>query len=92
MHFFEVRAAAFVEKLADARQGFDDRLVLGNFAVEDAQRVGDGAALAVGAHFADDGFERLAQRFVEFCAVGGTAYGVEFERPAGDANAIEQRG
>ena len=92
LHLLEVRAAAFVEKLADARKRFDDGLIFGDFAVEDAQRVGDGAALAVGAHFPDDGLERLAQRFVEAGAVGRAAYGVEFERPAGDADAIEQRG
>src|SRR5208337_1327117 len=50
LHRLEVRAAAFVQKLADARQLLDDRLVLGDFAIEYAQRVGDGPALAIGAH------------------------------------------
>jgi hypothetical protein len=41
-------AAGFVEKLADARQGLDDGLILRDFAIEDAQGIGDGAALAIG--------------------------------------------
>jgi hypothetical protein len=52
-----VLAAGLVEILADAWQLFDDGLVFWNFAVEDAQRIGDGAALAVGAHFGDDRIE-----------------------------------
>ena len=49
-YFFVVGAAAFVEKLADGGESCDDGLVFGNFAVEDAQRIGYGAALTVGAH------------------------------------------
>ena len=70
----------------------DDGLVFGNFAIEDAQRVGYGAALTVGAHGCDDGCERLAEGFIEFYSVGGAAHGVQFERPVGNAYAIEQRG
>src|SRR5258707_13255148 len=54
--------------------------------------MGHGSALAIGAHFVDDGGQRLAEGVVEFCAVGGAAYGVQFEGPVGDAYAIEQRG
>ena len=89
-HLFVVGAASFVKKLGDGGQLCDDGLVFGNFAVENSQRIGYGAALAVGAHFSDYGCERLAESFVEFDAVGGAAYGVEFERPVGDANAVEQ--
>ena len=43
----EVGARVFVERVGDHGQCGDDGLVLGNFAVEHAQGVGDGAALAV---------------------------------------------
>src|SRR5208282_4331768 len=92
LYFFVVGAAIFVEELVDGGESFDDRLVFGNLAVEDAQRIGDIAALAVSAHFFYYGCERLAEGFVEFCAVGGAAHGVQFERPVGDAHAVEQRG
>ena len=49
---------------ADARKLLDDRLVLGNFAVKHAQRIGDGAALAIHAHVRRDRLERFAQRLV----------------------------
>ena len=55
-------SGSFVEVIADPRQRVDDRLIFGNLAVEHAQRIGLGAALAVGAHLADDRLQRLAQR------------------------------
>src|ERR1019366_2914084 len=89
---FVVGAASFVQKLGDGGESFDDGLVFGNFAVENSQRIGYGAALAVGAHFSYYGRERLAESFVEFCTVGGAAYGIELECPLGDTDAVEQRG
>ena len=71
LHLLEMPAARLVEKLADARQRFDNRLICGNFAIEDPKWIGDGATLAVGAHLSDDRFERLTQSFV----VGGTIVG-----------------
>ena len=50
LHLLEMLAATLIQKLADARQLLDDRLVFGNFAVKHAQRIGHRAALAVGAH------------------------------------------
>lgn len=50
MHCFKMFPAAFVEKLADPRECVDDRLILGDLAIEYAQRIGYGAALAIGAH------------------------------------------
>src|SRR5208282_902929 len=91
-YFFVVGAASFVQKLADGGKRCDDGLVFGNFAVEDAQRIGYGAALTVGAHGSYHGRERLAESFVKLSAVGGAAYGVQFEGPVGDADAVEQRG
>ncbi len=91
-YFFEVSAAVFVQELADGGESFDDRLVFGNFAVEDTQRVGYGAALAVLAHFRYYGLEGFAEGLIEFYAVGGAAYGVQFERPVGDAYAVQKCG
>ena len=85
-------AGWFVERVDDYGQRLDDGLVGGDFAVEDAERVGDGAALAVGAHLADNWNEGGAQGFVVAGAVGGGADGVEFEGPAGDAELVEQGG
>ena len=67
-------AATLVQKRADARQRLDDGLVFGNFAIEHAQRIGDGAALAVLAHGADDRLQRLAQGLVVGCAVIGASH------------------
>jgi len=47
-------------QLAYARQGFNDGLVFGHFAVENAQRVGGCAALAVDAHGRRHRFQRFA--------------------------------
>src|SRR5208337_1873317 len=91
-YFFVVGAATVVEELGDGGESFYDGLVFGNLAVEDAQRIGYGAALAIGAHGCYHRCERLAEGFVEFYAVGGAAYGVQFERPVGDADTIKQRG
>ena len=74
-------AAGFVEKLADARQRLDDRLILGNFAIEYAQRIGDGAALAIGAHLIFDWIEGLAQRLIEGGAIVRAADGIQFQSP-----------
>ena len=49
-HGGEVLAAGVVEVVADLGQLLDDGLVFGDLAVEHAQRIGFGAALAVGAH------------------------------------------
>src|SRR5712671_6793033 len=77
----EVGVRGFAEKLGDAGKFFDDWLIFRDFAIEDAQRIRDRAALAVGAHLSDHGFEGFAQSFVKSRAVGWAAYGVEFERP-----------
>ena len=53
----EVGLGVFVERVGDLGQRVDDGLVFRNFAVEHAEGVGDGAALAVCAHLGDDGDE-----------------------------------
>src|SRR5580700_2943438 len=82
--------AAFVEKLADARQRVDDGLILRDLAIEHAQRIGYGAALAIGAHFRNDRLQSLAQRLIEGHAVVRAAHGIQFQSPSGDAEAVEQ--
>ena len=57
-------AAGVVEKIQHHRQFFDNGLVGGDFAVEHAQRIGDGASLAIVAHVVDDAGQCLAQRLV----------------------------
>src|SRR5271166_2396178 len=92
LDLFVVCAAGFVEKFADGGERVDDGLVFGNLAVEDSQRIGDGAALAVNAHFRHYRNERLAECLVELRAIGGAAYGVQLQRPVGEAYAVEQGG
>jgi hypothetical protein len=87
-----VSATGFVEKLADAGKSLDDGLIGGNFAIEDAQRIGDGAALAIDAHLSDDRFKSFAESVVESGAIIGASDRVEFENPAFDSQAIEDRG
>src|SRR5260221_13514708 len=77
----EMLAAGFVQILADARESLDDGLVFGNFAVEHAQRIGHGPALAVAAHFVFHRFERLPQSFVITCPAASAAHGIEFQPP-----------
>ena len=85
-------AGIFAEKLSDAGQHFDDRLILCHLAVKHAQRIGYGAPLAVAAHLVFDWIERLAQRFVERSAVGRSADRIQLEIPIRDAEPVEQRG
>ena len=70
-------AARFVKKLADARQLVDDRLVFGNFAVENPQRIGHRAALAVGVHSVFHRGKRFTKSLVIFRAVVGTSDGIQ---------------
>src|SRR5581483_116080 len=92
LHLGEMLAAGLVEVVEHSWQLFNDGLVLGDFAVQDAQRVGDGAALTIGAHAGDNRCKRLAQRLKVARPVIGAANGVQFERPVGDADAIQQSG
>src|SRR5580704_5125326 len=85
-------AARFIEKLADARQFVDDGLVGRNFAVEHAQRIRHGAALAISAHLSDHWFKCLAQSFVISGAIVGTADGVQLQGPVFDSEPVEQSG
>ena len=72
-------AASLVEILADLRQLLDDRLVFRNLAVEHAQRIRLGTALAVGAHLVYHRLQRLAQSLVVAGAVVGAADGVQLQ-------------
>ena len=83
-------AATLVQKLADARQLFDDRLVLGNLAIKHAQRIGDGAALAVLAHTGNHRLKRLAQSLVVRRTIAGATDRIQLQRPVSNAKAVEQ--
>ena len=43
-------AAGLIQKLADSRKGVNDRLILGHFAIEDAQRISHGPPLTIDTH------------------------------------------
>src|ERR1022692_3874467 len=87
-----VLAAILIQILRDCRESCNDRLVFRNFAIEDSQRMGHGAPLAIDAHLIYYGSEGLPQRLIESGAVGGAAHRIQLQRPVGDADAVEQRG
>src|SRR6476660_9336388 len=84
-------AARLIEVVADAGQCLDNGLIFGNFAVEDAQRICDRAALAIGIHSVFYWSERLAEGLVVSAAIRGTADGIELKGPASDAEPVKQR-
>src|SRR5437763_10573761 len=88
----EVGLRSFVEIIAYAGKSFNDGLVFRNFAVEYPERISFRAALAINAHSGDHIFQSRPQRLVEFQAVAGVAYGVQFQSPVADAEPVEQRG
>src|SRR5215831_17364606 len=65
LHRRKVLTRVVSEKLRDARQVFNDRLILGYLAVKHAQRIRHGSPLAVATHLSYDGLQRLAQRLIE---------------------------
>ena len=85
-------AAGFVEGVGDLGQRLDDRLIFGT--LQSSTRSGLVTARRwQSTHICGaTGFERVAECFVVAGAVGGGADGVEFERPAADAELVEQRG
>src|ERR1700722_10580002 len=85
-------ATRLVEKLANARQSFDDGLIRRNFTVKDTQWIGNGAALAVRAHLSDRWLQRLAQSFVISGAIVRTTDGVQLQGPVFDSEPVEQSG
>ena len=91
-HGGEVFAARVVEVIADLGQLLDDGLVFGDLAVEHAQRIGFGATLAVRTHHVDDRLKRFTKGLVVAGAIGGGADGVELQRPAAQAELVEQSG
>ena len=91
-HRREMFAAGLVEILADLGQLLDDRLVLRNFAVEHAQRIGLRPALAVGVHQVHHRLQGLAQRLVVARAIFGTAHRIQLQLPIAQADFVEQRG
>src|SRR5579871_6832326 len=76
LHLLEMPAARLVKKLADARQGFNNGLIGGNFAIKRAQRIVDGTTLAVGTHLPHNWLKRLTQSFVVSGAIIWAAHRV----------------
>src|SRR5207302_6761039 len=91
-HRFEVFAGVFAEKLSDAWQSFDDRLILWHLTVEHAQGIRHRPSLTVLAHPSDHRLQRLTQRLVELDAIGGRPYRVQFEIPVCNPEAVEEGG
>src|ERR1700731_1136676 len=83
-------ATRLVEELADARQRFDNGLIRRNFAIKDAQWIGDCAPLAISAHLPDDRFKGFAQSFVVSSAIVRTTDRVQLQRPVFNAETVEQ--
>src|SRR4029077_6784400 len=51
----KVRRRCFVERICDAGESVDDRLILRHLAIEHAQRIRLRASLAVNTHLSDNG-------------------------------------
>ena len=92
LHLPEVFAASFIEKLADARQAVNDRLIARHLAIKHAQRIGHGPALAIGTHLRDHRLQCSLQSRIKGFTIPWATDGVQFEIPALDAETIEQRG
>ena len=73
------------EVVSDFGEGVDDFLVSFVLAVENAERIGFGAALIVGAELIFDRSEGFAECGVVADAILGGADGVELETPVADA-------
>src|ERR1700727_519180 len=90
-YLLKMRAACLIQKLADAGQRVDDGLIGGDFAIEYAKRIRDRAALAIDAHLTDHWLQSLAQSLVERGAIIRASDRIQFEVPAADFQAIQQR-
>ena len=91
LDLLEMLPARLIEKLADARQVFNDRLIFRNFAIKHAQRISHRAALAIDTHFILHRIQRFSQGFVVGGAVICTSDGIKLELPAGNSQSIEHR-
>ncbi len=86
----EVRAAIVAKMIGDARQRFDDGLLGRNFGIEDAQRIRFDAALGIGAEFVFHFLQFGAQQLDVLRAAVLVADGIDEERGAREADAIEE--
>ena len=80
LHGREVRRADVAEMIEDRRQLVDDRLVFRHLAIEHAQRIGFGAALAIAAQLRRDGLQRFAQFLDELRPAIRIADGIDQQR------------
>ena len=82
-------AAGFAERTLDGRQRVDDGLVGGDFAIQHAQGIGFGAALAIAAHGGRFVLQFLAEFFDVLRAAVVIAHGIEQQFEPGEADALE---
>ena len=90
LHVSEVRAADFAEIIENGGQAIDGRLIFRHFAVEHAQRICFGAALAVGAEVRRDGLQSFAKFFDKLRPAVVISHGVDQQSEAAETGAREQ--
>ena len=83
-------ATRLAQITADDRQGRDHGLIFRHFAVEDPQRIGHGAPLAIGAHLSHDRLQRLAQRVIVSGPVLRVSHGIDVKSKVRDAEPTQQ--
>ena len=84
-----MRAARVAEAIDNARQVFDDGLVRFHFAIQHAQRVGLGAALAIAAHPRRHRFQLLPQALDVLRTAVAVAHGIDQKLETGQASPLE---
>ena len=89
-HRREVVAAWLTQMVQNAGKPVDDGLVGLHLAIQHAQGVGFGAALAIAAHSRSHGFQLLAQALDELRAAIVVAHGIEEKPEIRQAGAAEQ--
>ena len=87
LHRVEMRAAGVAQAIGDVRQLVDDGLVSFHFAIEHAQRIGIGAALAIAAHGVRHRFQLLAQPLHVLRPAIGIAHGIDQQLKPAQARA-----
>ena len=89
LHRVEMRAARVAEVIDDARQLLDDGLVRFHFAIQHAQRIGFGAALAIAAHPRRHRFQLLPQALDVLRTAVAVAHRIDQQLETGEAGALE---
>ena len=87
----KVRFGCFIQRIRNHRQRLNNRLIRRNLAVQHAQRVGHRAPLAIHTHLAHHRHQCRAQRLVVPRPIRRGSNGVQLQRPAGNAQLVQQR-